>query len=408
MKQAKKNSERNLSEQKDIIIFTEKQQAIVDYFTRNFAKHPQSFNSFIHKNCQMFSFGSKNVEKSTGYMANYFAAGQQMLYPLKEIIKWKFKKFSNISNFLDFASGFGRLTRFLVQELDTTKIWISDIQSEAVAFQKEQFDVNGFVSTIDPTQLHCKEQFDCIFVASLFTHLPEQRFHEWLKQLFQILTPDGILIFTVHDHSNAPLLELSESGIHFNPNASEIKTLDSGEYGSAHVTENFVANAIAKATGGIGNYFRFPKGLWHHDIYLVSKTPYLNRPDIGIISQQMQFTLANNQITGFALESRCGHKIHEIQTLYEGKVTQTFNPGKANSDIVMFYGDQFLQSGWSFPLMFVISNLKDSFYSDDLVLKMRSTCGNERLFPVWIAETQDSGDSIFTGFKKRFSNLLHL
>ena len=63
----------------------------------------------------------------------------------RQVVEWKFDSLEKVAAFLDFASGYGRFTRFLVQHLPADRIWVSDIQADAVAFQEEQFGVHGFV-----------------------------------------------------------------------------------------------------------------------------------------------------------------------------------------------------------------------------------------------------------------------
>ncbi|MBO1346566.1 MAG: hypothetical protein EBE86_003795 [Hormoscilla sp. GUM202] len=55
---------------------------------------------------------------------------------VEQIINWKFKGWDRMmeSAFLDFACGYGRFTRFLVQEMSPDRILVSDIYSEAARF----------------------------------------------------------------------------------------------------------------------------------------------------------------------------------------------------------------------------------------------------------------------------------
>jgi SAM-dependent methyltransferase len=98
----------------------------------------------------------------------YFADGLQILNLVQDIARKKCGSLMNIRSFLDFASGYGRFTRFLVKELPRERVWVSDIYENAVEFQQQQFGVHGLESVPDPEDYRCDHRFDFIFVASYF------------------------------------------------------------------------------------------------------------------------------------------------------------------------------------------------------------------------------------------------
>ncbi|MEY4573525.1 MAG: hypothetical protein RLZ10_2815, partial [Bacteroidota bacterium] len=105
---------------------------------------------------------------------------------------------------LDFASGYGRVTRFLAGYYSPSQIYTSDIKSEAVSFQMEHLGVHGFNSSYNPFDLNISEKFQVIFVGSLFSHLNQELFSKWLIQLINLTEPSGQLIFSTHDISHYP------------------------------------------------------------------------------------------------------------------------------------------------------------------------------------------------------------
>lgn len=132
-------------------------------------------------------------------VAMYLDSGRRIWATLRQIIAWRFGSLDWGGRLLDFASGYGRMTRHLVTDVAKDRVWISDIYTEGVAFQQREFGVHGIVSTTDPVDFPADVTFDCILVSSLFTHLPEARFVEWLRCLGTLLEPGGLLLFSVHD-----------------------------------------------------------------------------------------------------------------------------------------------------------------------------------------------------------------
>jgi hypothetical protein len=93
--------------------------------------------------------------------------------------------------------------------------------------------------------------FDVIFVSSLFTHLPESTFATWLRRLAGLLTPQGVLLFSVHDLSLLPAAEVAGAPLVFRP-ASESGRLAVEHYGSTWVSAAYVEGLLAEILPGAG------------------------------------------------------------------------------------------------------------------------------------------------------------
>ena len=295
---------------------------IVDQVVRETFARPLQMNTHIHKDDQMLSFAAEVRGSEEIALADYFRSGGALLNAVRQLVTWKFGSFDRLAAFLDFAGGYGRLTRFLIHELPPDRLWIAEIQPEAVAFQEAQFGVHGILSATNPEDLVCEQRFDCIFVASLFTHLPEATFTAWLTKLYSLLTPGGLLIFSVHDATLLTAGEvMPESGLYFRE-ASEIASLDTKNYGMSIVTEAFVRAAVRQATGHT-SYRRIPYGLqYHQDIYLLANEPqadfstlhYRHGPygfvDAGKWIDRDQFWLR-----GWAIDATPDSAVKEVQVL---------------------------------------------------------------------------------------------
>jgi len=185
----------------------------------------------------------------------YFQSGASIAGAMAQVLRWRFGGPARPERLLDFASGYGRVTRFLLRLLPPERLWVSDVYAGAVGFQVRRFGVHGIVSTVRPEDFPAAAgggAFDAILVTSLFTHLPEERFVAWLRVLMGLLAPGGVLAFSVHDSCLLPPgAELPASGLLFQE-ISESGSLAAADYGSTWVSEEFVRGALARALGGGG------------------------------------------------------------------------------------------------------------------------------------------------------------
>ena len=183
---------------------------------------------------------------------------------------------------LDFASGWGRVTRFFAPPSPEIELTVSDISADAVAFQREVPGVKGFVSAIRPEELEIPEDarpengFDVVLAGSLFTHLPESTFDPWLRRLWDLVAPGGVLAVSTHPEERMPEgFSMPTSGLFFE-NASEIPELDTAQYGRTWVTPGRMERAIAAATGETPEedvtHRRFRRCLWHlQDLWVIPR-----------------------------------------------------------------------------------------------------------------------------------------
>jgi hypothetical protein len=203
----------------------------------------------------------------------YAQSGARIVASLRQLMRWRFGGFEKIGHYLDFASGWGRVTRFLLTEVPRERLWIADIVPSAVSFQQRELGVHGLLSAPDPAAFATETRFDCIVVTSLFTHLPERTFRAWLERLTSLLAPGGMLVLSAHDTSLLPPeWVLPPGGLFFLP-LSESQSLDKQEYGSTWVEEAFVTAAVADTARALGtplSLHRLARGYCNfHDLYLV-------------------------------------------------------------------------------------------------------------------------------------------
>ena len=210
--------------------------------------------------------------RSNGTMA-YFRVGLNILDCVSDVAKWCFGGLEKVGSFLDFACGHGRFTRVLAAVYPKSRIWASEILSDAVRFQRDQLGVNALQSATKPEDFNPGRTFDFIYVGSLFTHLPDQTFARWLKQLYELLTPNGVLAFSTH---GVELLKtgasMPDNGIYYIPQ-TEIPSLNPEDYGATLVSTDYVRRVIGHVTGREEHWHQNRAlGSWQ-DLWLISRAP---------------------------------------------------------------------------------------------------------------------------------------
>lgn len=273
-------------------------------------------------------------------VANYFQNGLEQLSLLRHIAGWR----GPVRRMLDFASGYGRLTRFLVHEHFADAVTVSDILEGGMDFQREQFGVKTILSAPRPEDFAAPEKYDLIFVASLFTHLPAATFTPWLRRLAELLEPEGLLIFSVHDESIAPE---KVDGIYF-ASTSESRVLDLEDYGSTWVTEAYVREQVASIGAGFA-CVRLPRALadWQ-DVYAISPSPIANAtPRATLKGFVDQFAVAETAVRISGWASAVSEPAERVEVRLDDTVVATLRDFAPRPDVAAWTGAQTaLLSGW--------------------------------------------------------------
>ena len=323
---------------------------------RDRAKFPADFKMNICEDDEMYLFSLSNVKEDRDRaLVRYYAIGRSILDAVKQIVDWHFGSFDRVGSFLDFACGYGRFTRFLIQEMPPDKIWASDIYANAVKFQSEYLGVNGIVSTGQPENYLSDRKFDCILANSFFSHMPEKTFASWLQNLYNLLTDDGILMFSVHGESLLPShVAMPAKGILFSAD-SESQSLDKEEYGTTYVTEEFVREIVARIGGGKAFVHRIKKGICRfQDLYVVANQLHrefsslkFNHHPGGYVDVAALTVKGNLYLEGWAFDVNWEGRIEEVQVLVNGEVVESCEPFYDRPDVAgYFQKEAALQSGW--------------------------------------------------------------
>lgn len=100
--------------------------------------------------------------------------------------------------FMDFPSGWGRVTRWIRAAFPDAQIDVSDIKREAVSWNCEEFGTIGFESNEDFSVINAPGGYDIIWVGSLLTHITEDAAKALIKFTTGHLAENGLLLLTSH------------------------------------------------------------------------------------------------------------------------------------------------------------------------------------------------------------------
>jgi SAM-dependent methyltransferase len=126
---------------------------------------------------------------------------------------------ADAARILDFGCGYGRVLRVLRAEFPGASITASDVDREAVDFCERTFRARGVYSSTDPREIRFEDQFDLIWVGSVFTHIDETVWEGLLRVLTAALADDGLLIFTTEGPAIADTLRDGELDFGLEPDA---------------------------------------------------------------------------------------------------------------------------------------------------------------------------------------------
>ena len=313
---------------------------------------PPDLDLAIHHSDEMFHYLTALYDGDWDKgLAAYFYSGLQAFTMTDQIVSWRFGGFQSIE-MLDFASGYGRVTRHLIGRIDPENLTVSDIMPEAVRFQEQTFGVRGVISSAQPDQLDLPDQYDVIQAISLFSHLPEDLFRCWLLELWSHVKPGGILILSVHDASLRSDGKANERFL-FVP-TSENTDLDPATYGSTWVSSEFVTSAFEDELTGF-SHVRLPRGLCgYQDAYVIvrqegvdfSSLSYSSGVEgyIDVIECHRDSRLS---CCGWAASVSRNEPLSGVDFVLNGEVIASTNSFSVRRDVASRFGDDRLaMTGW--------------------------------------------------------------
>ena len=221
----------------------------------------------------IFKFFSAHPS-SLNPIRDYLADGWRTMSELVLLLEEVNHPLLRTKSVLEFASGHGRFTRHLVKALGAERVVANDVVVDSGEFARKTFGVEGFVSPSVPEQVQWNQQHDLVFVLSLFTHLPASTWSRWLRRIFDMVAPGGVLVFTTHgaEAVRKQNVTLDENGYFFVA-SSESNAIDGQEYGTTFTSEAFVRARIAETLPEARLLKVAERQFWHHQDAIVIEKP---------------------------------------------------------------------------------------------------------------------------------------
>lgn len=230
------------------------------------AVHPEDFifQFVLNHPC----FLSKAENAIAYYFQNGFDSAQNLSHILKTICRFDGEQKIQL---LEFASGYGCVTRHIKNVIPFAETTACDIHIQAMQFIDQNLEIPTVLSTVRPEDLILEKKFDVVFALSFFSHMPKAAFSRWLKRLASFLKPGGHLIFTTHGIDSTafiPNCQFDTDGFYFQPN-SEQSDLSVDEYGTACTLPIYAISQIFNESHWALKFFQ--QGYWwsHQDVYVV-------------------------------------------------------------------------------------------------------------------------------------------
>lgn len=159
----------------------------------------KSIHSNKIENVEMPKFPDENTQKLFTSLSGEKAIKEA--FDFFKIAKNQSKKlqipFNKNSKFLDFGSGWGRISRCFLKDLNSENMFGIDVFAYIVECCKKVMPYGNFsVCDFSPPTDFNNDTFDIIVSYSVFSHLPEDLHLKWIQEFSRILKPNGILVVT--------------------------------------------------------------------------------------------------------------------------------------------------------------------------------------------------------------------
>lgn len=184
---------------------------------------------------------------------------------------------------LDFACGYGRMTRHFVSEFGD--VMGSDLEPDMLHFIKETTGVDGFLSHVDLARVKWPARdFDVIFSYSLFTHLHPDIWPAWFEAVSERVKPGGFMFLTTRgvEFARKTGEEVADGErVRFTEKNETEGRLDASIYGRTTLAREFVDDVLSAQRRAFPmvrvDYFKGGEFDQYQDMHVLARATDLHR-----------------------------------------------------------------------------------------------------------------------------------
>ena len=128
----------------------------------------------------------------------FLRSGEVSAQQIRDMLKRNGVELERLNAILDFGCGVGRVIRQW-KTLRGPEVHGTDYNPVLIAWCRKHLTFAQFQCNTLAAELRYDDgKFDFIYALSVFTHLPEELAHAWLKELCRVIRPGGYLYLTTH------------------------------------------------------------------------------------------------------------------------------------------------------------------------------------------------------------------
>jgi len=207
-------------------------------------------------------------------LADYAAVGEKTVSHLTGALEGIGRSFDQFDGILDFGCGCGRTLIWLADRFPDKHFFGMDVDGPSIRWAQRSlpfasFHLNG---ALPPTPF-ANESFDLIYGISVFTHLDEGPQREWLKELYRILKPGGLLMLSLHGEASwkelpeEDVTHLRRHGFLFK-RSSKLRGIVPEWYHTAFHSREYATKMISEKFGVLAY---LDQGLGYQDLVIVER-----------------------------------------------------------------------------------------------------------------------------------------